>query len=210
MLFLLNWDRDRALMAPEVPDGAGEFGVEAFDAEAAAAAAAAAVIVEAVEEANEVEDDAEGEFRRQVLGFWPAIARASVMLLEMVMPLACCCCFRASKLFAELEEENLSRELAVRDAVRPDFLATLVRREQLLKEAEFLTWVVLLILSGTVQAALKEADRCTGTPEGSTLDWVCCCCCCVVGPWFWDDDCWDCWDWGRAELAVDTSDDDDE
>lgn len=206
MLFLLNWDRERALIGPEVPD-AGEFGVEA--AEAAAAAAAAAVTVEVVEEANEVEDDAEGEFRRQVLGFWPAMARASVMLLEMVMPLACCCCFRASRELAELEEENLSRELAVRDAVRPDFLATLVRSEQLLKEAEFLTWVVLLILSGTVQAALKEADRCTGTPEeGSTFGWDGWDCC-VVGPWFWDD-CWDCWDWGRAELAVDTSDDDDE
>lgn len=185
MLFLLNWDRERALMAPELPD-AGELGVEAADA---AAAAAAAVTVEVVEEANEVEDDvAEGEFRRQVLGFWPAMANASVMLLEMVMPLACCCCFSASKLLAELEEENLSRELAVRDAVRPDFFATFVRSEQLLKEAEFLTCVVLLILSGTVQAALKEADRCTGTPvEGSTLDdcWdccCCCCCCCVVGP----------------------------
>lgn len=187
MLFLLNWDRERALIAPEVPD-AGEFGVEAAEevaADAAAAAAAAAVTVEVVEEAKEVEDDADGEFRRQLLGFWPAMARASVMLLEMVMPLACCCCFRASKLLAELDEENLSRELAVRDAVRPDFFATLVRSEQLLKEAEFLTWVVLLILSGTVQVALKEADRCTGTPEGSTLGWDCwdcCCCCCVVGP----------------------------
>lgn len=170
MLFLLNWDRDSWAAAVAVPlpvaTAAGEFGVEAADA--AAAAAAAAVIVEVVDDAREVDEDADGEFRRHGLGFWPAIARASVILLEMVMPLACCCCFRASRLLAEVDEENLSRELAVRDPVRPDFLATFVSREQLLKEAEFLTWVVLLILSGTVQAALNEADRCTGTPAEST------------------------------------------
>lgn len=175
MLFLLNWDRDRAAPAdPPVPVEAGEFGVEAADA-----AAAAAVTVEVVEEASDVDDDAEGEFRRQALGFWPAMANASVMLLEMVMPLACCCCFKASKLLAELEEENLSRELAVRDAVRPDFFATLVSSEQLLNEAEFLTCVVLLILSGTVQVALNDAERCTGTPDASTFPD---CGCCVVGP----------------------------
>lgn len=179
--------------------------MEAVDEAAATVAAAAAVTVEVVDDAREVEDDADGEFRRQLLGFWPAMARASVMLLEMVMPLACCCCLRASKLLAELEVENLSRELAVRDPVRPDFFATLVSSEQLLKEAEFLTWVVLLILSGTVQAALNEADRCTGTPAEST----CCCGCCWGCCWFWDD-CADCWDWGRAELAVDTSDEEDE
>lgn len=157
MLFLLNWDRDRAATDPAVPVDAGEFGVEAVDA----AAAAAAVTVEVVEEANDVEEDADGEFRRQLLGFCPAMASASVMLLEMVIPLACCCCFRASKLFAELDEENLSRELAVRDAVKPDFFATFVSSEQLLNEAEFLTCVVLLILSGTVQVALNDADRST-------------------------------------------------
>lgn len=170
MLFLLNWDRDSwAATAVPLPvaTAAGEFGVEAADA-AAAAAAAAAVIVEVVDDAREVDEDADGEFRRQGLGFWPAIARASVILLEMVMPLACCCCFRASRLLAEVEDENLSRELAVRDPVRPDFFATFVSREQLLKEAEFLTWVDLLILSGTVQAALNEAERCTGTPAEST------------------------------------------
>lgn len=167
MLFLLNWDRERAAAALELPVDAGEFGVEA--AEVAAAAAAAAVTVEVVDEASDVEEDAEGEFLRQVLGFWPAMARASVILLEMVIPLACCCCFSASRLLAEVDEENLSRELAVSDPVRPDFFATLVNSEQLLKDAEFLTCVVLLILSGTVQAALNEADRCTGTPVESTL-----------------------------------------
>lgn len=168
MLFLLNWASDSAATGP-VPVAAGEFGVEAADDAVAAAAAAAAVIVEVVEEANDVEEDAEGEFRRQALGFCPAMASASVMLLEMVIPLACCCCFSASKLLAELEEENLSRELAVRDAVNPDFFATFVSSEQLLKDAEFLTCVVLLILSGTVQVALNEADRCTGAPEASTF-----------------------------------------
>lgn len=135
--------------------------------EAAAAAAAAAVTVEVVEEASDVEEEADGEcfscseedVDRHRFGFWPAVASASVILLEIVIPLACCCCFSCSKLFAELEEENFSSELAVKEPLSPDFFATLVSSEQLLKDAEFLTWVVLLMLSGTVQAALKDADR---------------------------------------------------
>lgn len=138
--------------------------VELGEEAAAAAAAAAAVTVEVVEEASDVEEEADGEcfscseedVDRHRFGFWPAVASASVILLEIVIPLAC---FSCSKLFAELEEENFSSELAVKEPLSPDFFATLVSSEQLLKDAEFLTWVVLLMLSGTVQAALKDADR---------------------------------------------------
>lgn len=156
---MLNWDSERAALIEAV-----ELGEEA----AAAAAAAAAVTVDVVDEASEVEEEADGEFfascpeeeaDRLAFGFLPAMARASVMLLEMVIPLACCCCFSWSKLFAELDAENFSNELAVNDPDSPDFLATFVSSEQLLKEAEFLTCVDLLILSGTVHVALNEADR---------------------------------------------------
>lgn len=180
-----------------------------------AAAAVAAVTVEVVDDANDVVDEADGEFfscpdddvDRQGLGFCPAMASASVMLLEIVIPLACCCCFNCCKLLAELDGENFSSELAVNDPLIPDFFATLANSEQLLKEAEFLTFVVLLMLSGTVQVVLNEADRCTGTPASpSPLPGPCCCSCCCC--WCW---CWcDCWDWGRAELAVETSDDEEE
>lgn len=193
MLFLVNWVSDRV-----VPAEAEELGEDTvLEAVAVAAAAAAAVTVEVVDDANDVADDeADGEFfswpdedvDRQGLGFCPAMARASVMLLEIVMPWACCCCFSCSKLLAELDGENFSRELAVSDPLRPDFFATLANREQLLKEAEFLTFVVLLMLSGTVHVALNDADRCTGTPESSSpLPGPCCCCCCCC----WCD-CWDC------------------
>lgn len=81
------------------------------------------------------------------------------MLLDIVIPLACCCCFNCCKLLAELDAENFNNEVAVNDPLKPDFFATFDSSEQLLNEAEFLTCVVLLILNGTVQAALKEADR---------------------------------------------------
>lgn len=81
------------------------------------------------------------------------------MLLDIVIPLACCCCFNCSKLLAELEPENFNSDEAVSDPLSPDFLATLDSSEQLLNEAEFFTWVVLLMLNGTVQAALNDADR---------------------------------------------------
>lgn len=164
MLFLVNWDSERA--APAEAE-AEELGEDTVLAVAAATAAAAAVTVEVVDEASDAVDEADGEFfscpdddvDRQGLGFCPAMASASVMLLEIVIPLACCCCFSCSKLLAELEGENFSSEFAVNDPLRPDFFATLANSEQLLKDAEFLTLVVLLMLSGTVQAALNEADR---------------------------------------------------
>ena len=53
---------------------------------------------------------------------------------------------------------NLSNDCVVKDVVSPDFLAIFDSNEQLLNEAEFLTWVVLLILIGTVQVALNDAD----------------------------------------------------
>lgn len=160
MLFLVNWDRDSAAAVAE------ELGEDTAPVPAAAAAAAA-VTVEVVDEASDVDDEADGEFfscpdedvDRQGLGFWPALASASVMLLDIVIPLACCCCFNCSKLFAELEAENFNSEEAVSDPLSPDFFATLDSSEQLLNDAEFLTCVVLLMLSGTVQAALNEADR---------------------------------------------------
>lgn len=178
MLFFVNCDNDRA--APAEAEELGE------DTVLAAAAAAAAVTVEVVDDANDVDDEADGEFfscpdddvDRQGLGFCPAMASASVMLLEIVIPLACCCCFSCCKLLAELDGENFSSELAVSDPLRPDFLATLANREQLLKEAEFFTFVVLLILSGTVQVALNEADRCTGTPASASPEPEPCGCCC--------------------------------
>lgn len=95
----------------------------------------------------------------------PAFASASVMLLVYVLvmelaeqdgPLEVCC---FSRLVAELEE-NFSSGCAVIEAVKPaPFLVTLERMEQLLNEAEFFTCVILLILSGTVQVELNEADR---------------------------------------------------
>lgn len=160
MLFLVNWDSDSAAATEELGEDTA--------VEAAAAATAAAVTVEVVDEASEVDDEADGEFfscpeedgvDRQGLGFCPAMARASVILLDIVIPLACCCCFNASKLFAELDAENFNSELAVNDPLSPDFFATLDSSEQLLNDAEFFTCVVLLMLSGTVQAALNDADR---------------------------------------------------
>lgn len=185
MLFFVNCDSDRA--AP--PAEAEELGEDTvLVAEAAAAAATAAVTVEVVDDANDVDEDADGEVfscpeddvDRQGLGFCPAMAKASVMLLEIVIPLACCCCFNCCKLLAELDGENFSSELAVSDPLSPDFLATLANSEQLLKEAEFFTFVVLLMLSGTVQVALNEADRCTGTPASPSpaVPHPCGCCCC--------------------------------
>lgn len=95
MLFLVNCDSDRV-----VPAEAEEPGEDAALA-AVVAAAAAAVTVEVVDEASDVDDEADGEFfncpdddvDRQGLGFCPAMASASVMLLEIVIPFACCCCF---------------------------------------------------------------------------------------------------------------------
>lgn len=89
----MNCDSDRA-----GPAGAEELGEGTV---LVAAAAAAAVTVEVVDDANDVDDEADGEFfncpddevDRHGFGFCPAMASASVMLLEIVIPLACCCCF---------------------------------------------------------------------------------------------------------------------
>lgn len=79
-----------------------------------------------------------------------------IELAELNDPLEVCCLRR---FVAELEE-NLSSGCALMEALNTDpFLVTLESREQLLNEAEFLTCVVLLMLSGTVQEELKEADR---------------------------------------------------
>lgn len=77
-------------------------------------------------------------------------------LAELDDPLDACCLRR---LVAELDV-NLSSGCAVSEAVKPEpFFATLESIEQLLNEAEFLTCVILLILNGTVQLELNEADR---------------------------------------------------
>lgn len=99
-------------------------------------------------------------------------------LAELELPLVVCC---FSKFVAELEESRNSG-CAVSEAVRPDpFLATFDRMEQLLNDAEFFTCVALLMLNGTVQDELNEADRCTGTVESVVPFVLPFCCDCTTG-----------------------------
>lgn len=71
-----------------------------------------------------------------------------------------------SDIFDDAEKFHIRLLSDVSEFVMTVFLTTFEMIEQLLNDAEFLTFGEAQILIGTVQVALNEAERCTGTMGG--------------------------------------------